>query len=279
MKFLKIFFTFIVSLLLFLTIFSYTIILNVKNVVQNQVATEVVKTMIKKKSADLSNEEKQKINDAIDSFSSDKELDNVITSLIQEIKNVSEGKDVSNESVELVIKFCVNHVDDINKIANTNYTVSDIDNAESRENLKKSIKEVYKDISKDDSKALVDLVTTYGTVTSSKSTIYVIGIIVVLIVLLGLINMSPYKWIKPFGIVLAVSGSLVSIIYLGFNILYDFIINDIKLDISIDTRTILIYGVGEIIAGVVILVVYNVINKIVKNTKVEPNLINNNLSI
>ena len=268
MKFLRHFLTFIVSVLLFLTIFGYTLILNVKDVVQHQVIGEVIKTSISKHNK-LTEEEENKIFEAVDRMAAYEDVD-----------NIANNKGVSDKTIDMIIDFSVKHIDDINQLANTNYTVEEIKSNETRKNLKSSIESVYKDLNKDNSKAIIKTVTTYGTVTSKKSTIYVIGIIIVLLVLLGIINLSLYKWIKPFGIVIAVSGSLVSFLYLAFNVFYGFIVKNVGLDIKIDTKTILIYGVGEIVVGVVILIIYSIVLKIVNGKKrTEPSLMNSELSI
>ena len=213
----------------------------------------------------------------IDKMTADEDVDDILNSIIGEVSNLSKGKSVSEETLDMIINFCSNHLDEINKISDEKYSLDEINSSETRRNLYESIISVYNEISKDDSKAVVRIVTTYGTVTSKHSTLYVIGIILVLIVLLGVINLSVYKWIKPFGIVLAVSGSVVSIIYLVFNVLYDFIVKNVNLDIKIDTKTILIYGVGEILLGIVIIIIYMIINKLLtKKKKVEPTLMNNN---
>ena len=280
MKFLKHLLTFIVSLLLFLTIFGYTLILNVKGVIEHQVIGEVVKSTISKNTS-LTEEDHKRIDEIIDKVSNYDDVDELINTLIQEIGNVGEGKSVSDKTIDIIINFCVNHIDDINQLSDTKYTVEELKSQETRNDLKKSIETAYKEINKDSSKDIINIVSTYGKVTSKTSTLYVIGIIIVLLVLLGVIHLSLYKWIKPFGIVLAVSGSVVSIIYLVFNVLYDFIVKNVNLDIKIDTKTILIYGVGEILLGIVIIIIYMIINKLLtKKKKVEPTLMNNsNLTI
>ena len=279
MKFLKHLGTFVVCLLLFLTIFGYTLILNVKDVVQHQLIAEVIKEAFPSKEG-LNEEETNKINEIISSMTTSEDVDEIINNIIGEVDNLSKGKSVSDKTLDMIIHYFSDHLEDINKITKQEYTLDDINSNETRENLKKSIEEVYKEISKDDSKVVVKTVTTYGKVTSKNSTLYVIGIVLVLLVLLGLINFSYYKWIKPFGIVMAVSGSIVSFIYLFFNVAYDFIVKNVNLDIKVDTRTILFYGVGEIVLGILILVVYSIITKIIKKNKhEEPNLFNNDLTI
>jgi hypothetical protein len=279
MKFLKHLGTFVVCLLLFLTIFGYTLILNVKDVVQHQLIAEVIKQAFPSKEG-LNEEETKKINEIISTMTTSEDVDEIINNIIGEVDNLSKGKSVSDKTLDMIIHYFSDHLDDINKITKQEYTLDDINSSETRENLKKSIEEVYKEISKDDSKIIVKTVTTYGTVTSKNSTLYVIGIVLVLLVLLALINFSYYKWIKPFGIVMAVSGSIVSFIYLFFNVAYDFIVKNVNLDIKVDTRTILFYGVGEIVLGILILIVYSIITKIIKKNKhEEPNLFNNDLTI
>ena len=279
MKFLKHLGTFVVCLLLFLTIFGYTLILNVKDVVQHQLIAEVIKEAFPSKEG-LNEEETKKINEIISTMTTSEDVDEIINNIIGEVDNLSKGKSVSDKTLDMIIHYFSDHLEDINKITKQEYTLDDINSNETRENLKKSIEEVYKEISKDDSKVVVKTVTTYGKVTSKNSTLYVIGIVLVLLVLLGLINFSYYKWIKPFGIVMAVSGSIVSFIYLFFNVAYDFLVKNVNLDIKVDTRTILFYGVGEIVLGILILVVYSIITKIIKKNKnEEPNLFNNDLTI
>ncbi len=150
--------------------------------------------------------------------------------------------------------------EEITRIVNENY-----------KNVKYELDELSKDI-KWDKISNVDLLKQIMT----TKTILLIGGLVLCIVLLILFRKSLYIWLKWVGIPTIINGLiLLTGGFIGKEIIklfadfsnYDFILNPIVNDILKNMR---IFGIIEIVLGIIALVVYFVISKNSKSKKEEP---------
>lgn len=276
MKFLRGLLTFLISNVLFIMVICLSICFSVKDLVQHQLITEAFKQAIINESDESSNLNFNRVEELIDSDDINKIIDSAIIDFSSYIEGTSGG--VSDETVDLIIDFCIQHRDDFSSIVGEEVNIDDLKSPEVRSELKDSLNNSLKEINIDKNSPVVTVISAYGTITSNSFKVDLLIVIAILVVLLGLVNWSIYKWMNPVGIVLITSGIVISLFYAASTILFKTVISSMNLSMNIDTKEFLIIGIVEVVVGILLLIVCAIINKIVdKNKSKSLNVDNKNV--
>ena len=268
-KIIKVFLSFIIVLLmLFLTI-SF----NLNKVIVDGVIKEIIITKISAKKVNNPNISEEVINtlplpdylknsEDINKLLEDQRVQEIINKYIditldnltsEEIKNIDIESDIINyinENKELIKEITGKEVtpemiEDTKKVieeSNLNETIED-----TIESTKKSISTEEKIVLKG-----------YKEIISTKTRIIVIGLIALCLLLIAIIDKSFYKWIKTGSICTIISGILV--LLMGF--ILKLIVTSILPLPSFNVSYLYKSGLIQLIIGIVILIIYIVLNKV-----------------
>lgn len=269
MKVLRGLLVFILSFVLTTLIIGLTVTASVKDVIQNQLMGEMVKQLIIRETDDDDDNNVQL--DAVDKIFSYKETNDIINSAISDYVNYVEGNTngISKETVDMIINFCIEHKSDLEEISGEELNIDEINSPEVRDRLIDSVNESINEVKIDKSSPVIKVVSAYGEITSNDFKIKVLALIGILVLLIGTISWSLYKWMKPVGSALITSGVVVSLLYVLIEVATNFANQSIGISISIDGKLILIAGIVELVSGIVILIIYAIINKIVSKKRLK----------
>lgn len=259
MKVLRGVLTFIVSFVLVILITLFTTVSSVKNIIQNQLIVEGAKQIILAENG----EEAREYVDVIDEIAKSNGASEIVDSVLNEYTEYLEIGDaeLSDDTVNLIINFCIDNKEKIEKITGEEVDVNKIRSEESKKELKEGFGDAVEEINIPRDTPVSSIIITYGKFTSNSFKQNLLIIILVLVVLLMLLSWSLYKWTKPLGTVLLTSGILVTILYLLIFAGTGIINKSLETQINIDANYLLISGIIEIVSGIILLVVYSIINK------------------
>ena len=122
---------------------------------------------------------------------------------------------------------------------------------------------MFEDFDKD-SKDMSQTMNLYTKVTSNNTKLILIVSIVICILLITLVNWAFIKWLKVVGINLIIIGVIFAIMY-GFGLFMQSKImadeNVLQVIRAIDIKGFLITAIVEVVVGIVMLIVYKLLNK------------------
>ena len=276
MKLLNNIFIKVIMLLLTASVLLLTINIDLKKVIIDGVITEVIKYQITSNSYKESNKKsKQKIEYKTDDerineiLESDevqdlitKYLDLTVESMIDDssideikieediIKYIKENKSILEEKIGMEI------TDEM-----IEKTKEQADEQGISKNLVESIKKTRKSLTSKQKNVLKG----YGLLTSIKLRIILIILIIVESILLFILQIKKYKWIKSIATSIISAGILISI----SSIIVKYIVSRMSEIEILKTSILLKHGLIEVLIGIIIFIIYVVINKIKNNTRKE----------
>lgn len=265
MKVLRGLLIFIISFVLTFMVIGYTLTINMKSIVQEQLVGEIVKQAIVKNAEENINIDL----DSVDSVFKDSDLSSIIDAAIMDYTDYVNGNisGVRSETIDKIIDFVTEHKEDLEQISGEKIDLSELQSQKVRDEITRSANESMQHMNVDKESPAITVVSTYGKIASDSFKYVVLGIMCVLVLLIGLIEWSFYKWMKPVGSSLITSGVIVSLFYVLIEVFSTFINQSIETSISIDGSKVLISGVIELVCGILMLIVYTIINKVIKNNK------------
>ena len=238
MKALREFLIVILSMFLVGTITCLGVLISFKNIVNTSFVSAVAETMLMEQTG-MSKEDKEKIEESIDKIKSYDGTQDVIDSFFDDVKE---------EDIDNLIK--------------------EVKDPKNREELQKGINESYQELSLDSNESSsINLIKTYGSIVSPE-TITKMGVsIAVLVMLIGFLSWSPYKWIRPTSISTIIAGINLLAIYFGIDAIIKMVTSENGVNFDVDTSVLKSLSWSIFIGGIAALVVYIVINAIVKRRK------------
>lgn len=255
-----------------INLLSLTFVL--ENVVKDEIITTTIKTSIAtgyltKNVNNLTDDQRQ----MIEKFLNDNEMNEVVDVLLDNYSNylTDSNYKISQKDVDKIKDYVAKNEDLIKEVSEEDVDIHKILNEITVENIDKSAKEVSKELS-DMPSEVKPIINSYKYMTVGPLKMILIGLIVVCIALMMLISWSLVKWMKATAVCLITNGVLISLIYVFVDGVKDIIFKAINVGISlggISFNTILIIGLSELVAGIALVVVYNLLNKKNKNEKVE----------
>lgn len=258
---------------IFINLFSLSLIL--KNVVQDEVITNVIKNSIAEQyltnNIDKLSEEDQK---KIEDFLNDNASDEIINILMDNYINYQSDENyvIPQKDVDTIKNYVKAHEDLIKQVSDEDVNIDEILNEITVENIHKTVKEDIGEL--DDLPSGVDsVIKSYKNITVGPIKLILALIIIVCILLLMLISWSIIKWMKATGICFITNGVLIILLFIVIDGIKDLIIKSIDLGIFVDNMSftnILIIGLTELILGIALVITHKIlIKKNIKSTSDE----------
>ena len=268
-KIIKVFLSFVIVLLmLFLTI-SF----NLNKVIVDGVIKEIIITKISAKKVNNPNISEEVINtlplpdylknsEDINKLLEDQRVQEIINKYIditldnltsEEIKNIDIESDIINyinENKELIKEITGKEV--------TPEMIEDTKKVIEESNLNEAIEDTIESTKESISTEEKIVLKGYKEIISTKTRIIVIGLIALCLLLIAIIEKSFYKWIKTGSICTIISGILV--LLMGF--ILKLIVTSILPLPSFNVSYLYKSGLIQLIIGIVILIIYIVLNKV-----------------
>lgn len=107
----------------------------------------------------------------------------------------------------------------------------------------------------------------YNTLTSKQFKIIMLAIMAICLSLIAILKKSFYKWITNLTTALIVSGTLVMIFSGLINLIVNYAITTTSLNIKINSNQMLEIGLISLISGIIIIIIYQVIKKILQKPR------------
>lgn len=265
MKTLRIIGNIVIGIILFTLIFSLSFVKSTKSFFEKDLIIGLVKNGI----IETLDKEANKLDDnqevIINEIFNDDMADDVVHIVVDNYKKYQDNKkdfSISDSDLEILTNFALKHKNEINKISKDTEEITDekIKEILSKENVNKMADKIYGEISSDVSSEADLAFDIYNNITSDTVMYITIGAILLLIVILGLINWSLYKWMITTGVCLIISGILMCLLYLTFLFINE-IISSVdwlsKILGNIDTSIYIIIGGIEFVVGIILVVIYN----------------------
>lgn len=264
--------TSLLSIFITLILIVLGISISVKNVITETV-TIIIKEEITNKIVETSNEETTKltneeIKEKVDEIlKKNKEINNFVNSSfdklmkvlndeikINEINFESEVNDLLETITPLLNEYGITITDEMK-----NEIMSYVKTEEANNFINKTITEIKESLPEN----MNVMITTFTNLVSMKYKIFLISLIIVFLTIIALIKKSYYSW----TINLSIPSIITGIFYTSFT----YLINDLieTEEITINMNSLKNYGILNIILGIVLLIIYIVLNKKLKNKQVE----------
>ena len=272
MKALRVIGNIIVGIVLFGLIFALTFTRSTKNFLEKDLIVGVVKEKI----TDTIRNETGKITDKgeelINNMLEDNSSSDIIRIVVDNFDNYQHNKvgfKISDKDIDAIVNYATKYKSTIIEISGNK--VKDITDEEfkkifSEENINALANEIFSSMDNELGDGIDLAIRVYSKATSSKAMFILIGSIIFSIILLLLINWSLYKWLLITGIDLIVSGVIISLVFVAGLVFNDIIasVDFIKETVGeINLNGYIIWGVVEIVIGIIFIIVYNVVkNKV-----------------
>ena len=254
---------FIISLLGFImasAMIYISIASSLRNIIQDQIMPQVINEAVNQ----VDNNE---ISEAINKTKSITGIDTVIESVLNDIS--TGNGEVSEETLDRIIQLCKDNKETIELYANTQIDLSEIDSPKSRNELRESMNDAYKDISKEENQVIRDGLSIYNKLTSTNTRILVISLIIVCLILIGLVTWSLYAWIKHLSGALISTSVFVFIVYAIIVVFANAINENTTINITINANQLLYVALSEFASGFLLSVLHKQIQKRIQLAKEE----------
>ncbi len=256
---------FFINIVLLVLIISFSLLLRVKNFVEKDVVVPVIKeaTMNALKDEDVTDEQKELIEDIL----ADNSFEQIIDRIIQNFITFRTDKTyvLPKEDYDRFINFVLKYRDDINKVSNRSLSEQDIRDSLKYEDIKEYIIDVFDDFNENADREMIEAVLdTYTNITSMLVKIIFVAAIVFQILLIMLVSWSLITWMLVAGIDLIISGVLVGILYFTLMVVRSLINVDVEmmeLIKSINLNGFIIMAIIEVSAGILLIVIYSILHK------------------
>ena len=286
MKGLRTFGNIIIGIILCVLILVLTFTRSTKNFLEKDLILGVVKEKI----VDTVKEESGKITNKgesmLEEMLKDDDSSNVIRMFLDNFESYQNNKTgfrVSDADVEKIYSYAVKYKSTIVEISGKK--IKDVSDAEfkkifSSENINKVANEIFGSFDKDLGEGIDTAIRIYSKATSKTVMLLLIFSIIFFTALLFLINWSLIKWMLVLGIGLIVCGSIISLLYVSGIFLNEIIGSvDFLQDAvgEIDLSGYLIWGLSELLTGIFLIFLYNILKNRIGNNSI-PNTEVHNIS-
>ena len=252
---------------IFINLLSLTMIL--KNVVQDELITNTIKTSIvsgylSKNIKDinkLTDEQKQ----MLEKFLNDNEINEVVDVLMDNYINYQSDKNfkISQNDVDKLKNYVVSHEDLLKEASGEDFDINDVLKEITVDNIDKNARKVADQLDELPSE-VKPIVSSYKYITVGPVKVILIGAIIICISLMMLISWSLIKWMKATGVCLITNGVLISLTFAFVDGIKDLFLKaiDMKFTITnISFSNILIIGLSELAIGIALVVGHKLLNK------------------
>jgi hypothetical protein len=272
MEALKKFGTAFFSMLLFLNVMVLVFAIASKDIVQNNVLIAAVKESIKE---EANEEEKKQIDELVDRVASYPEVNQLLDSFLDDYVNYRSTRKVSDKTVDQLIDFFDNHKEDVEKMVGGEIDLDKLHTPEVRKQIEEGFDEVLKTSTDESYDTLIEVATTYNKISSNRYWLMLTFTMILLIVIIALIQWSTYKWMRNFGIILTSASIITLIIYSILVALSGVITEHLSTSISISSYVLLYSALIELIVGIALQVIHNILKNKEQTVIIDNNQIKN----
>lgn len=246
--------------------FAFMMILStrfiVKNVIQDQFIDSTIKTVIKNvfvEDKDLTKDDIAKIEE----FADNKEVKKVLSVIFDEyFESLSSNEyKVKEENIDKIIEILIDNEDLIFELSDNKITEKDIRSQEVRNDIKEAFKTLFDENKEDINSSVKITINVYKTFVSIKFLILIISLIVISCLFIALIQQSYFRWLKPFGINLIITGLLITVLFVGLTVAIDSLTTKSDFKLQFDINGILVIGIIEVLIGILSIVVTHIFKK------------------
>ena len=260
---------FILSSLLFLLVTILIFSINIKRVVNENIIVNLVKSTVVEESVKSlvdSDVAKEQIETIKEKLKTNKEVDELIDKYANITMDSLSGKDIGDINMEEDIKkFIMNNKETIESELNVELDDSKIekalDKASESGELSKVYKEAMENAKSDMSDEAVTVMKMYSQLIRIQFQLFLCGGIVILVVLIGLLKDSVYKWMINLGVVSLIAGIINTVLFTLFSVFMKLSLSSVKTSIDISIYDNIIIPVGVVVLSIVLLIVYSILNK------------------
>ena len=270
MKTLRIISNILIGILLCVLIFSLTFIKSTKNFLEKDLILGVIKSSITNTIQEESGKLSSHSQELLDNMLNNNDFDEIIDIAIDNFDNYRTDKinfKVSDSDTKKIVSYASKYKSTIIEISGNkikNMTDEELKKIFSSENINGFANEIFRSVEKDFGDSMDVAINIYNKATSNTVFIILLISIVFMITILLLINWSLYKWMLVVGIDLIISGLLIELIYI-----LGLILNDIVNSVDILKKAIgeislvnyLVWGMFEVVVGIILIIIYNIVNK------------------
>lgn len=271
MKALRVIGNVIIGIILFALLFALIITSRARDLVENDLLYETVKTSV----SDVSKDEiKDSQNKLVEEMFGDSEAGGIIRMILDNYREYRDNPNykVSEKDAKRLYDFVLKYKNQIEEISDRKVnTMTDEEFEEffNYDKINEFAKDGFKEFDKNiDNKTIRVALDAYTIATSTAMKTLLVVLIIFFIGLLILINWSIIKWMLVFGIDLIVSGLLTTIIFIAGSFIKEMIdLSNVKLTLNLNG--FLIAGIIQFVLGLILIIVYSILKNKFFNNKEE----------
>ncbi|MDO4996115.1 MAG: hypothetical protein Q4E69_02960 [Bacilli bacterium] len=273
MKILRKILSFILGVVLSLLIGGLLLSFAVKSVIQEELIGGAIKDQfipMITESTELSEEDKKIVEEMFE----DKEVNDMVNQMVDEIFETmtTDDGEISEETINSIFDYVISNKDKIEEVTGEEIDLSSLEEVRNSDEFKNVTKELTESINEsageldDTSKTAIK---TYTYMVSNECRLVLLGLIVLDLILIALVQWSPYKWMSTLGKALTTSGLTLLLLYFIMNKFIEALLSEQDITFNINTSSILTMGIICVIGGVLLVVIKLIIDNIIKNKKVD----------
>jgi len=213
-------------------------------------------------SEDVSSEDKEKIQALLE----DEGVNQVINDVVGDILTTfgDENATFDQESIDKIFDYVIDNKEQLEKAIGKEIDTNEIEKFRDSDEYNQFTDELSKTLNETGStldSSSRTVIKTYNYIVSDNFKIALGIIILIDLLLIMLIQWSLYKWLSILGRALYTSGITVMIMYLAVKVFINKLLVDNGINITIDTSNIFLLGIGSLVLGIVLVIIYKIINK------------------
>ncbi|MBR4177723.1 MAG: hypothetical protein IKH54_06300 [Bacilli bacterium] len=269
MKVLRKILVFILGFILYNLVCALILTFALKDIVQTEMIGGVVRENILPaitESEDVSSEEKEQIQALLE----DEGVNEVINEVVGDILNTfgDENATFDQESIDKIFDYVIDNKEQLEKAIGKEIDTNEIEKFRDSQEYSEFTGELSKTLNEagsslDSSSRAV--IRTYNYIVSDNFKIALGIIIFIDLLLIMLIQWSLYKWLAILGRALYTSGITVMLMYLAIKVFINKLLVENGINITIDTSNIFLLGIGSLILGIILVIIFKIINKAIMN--------------
>ena len=265
MKILRKILVFILGFILYNLVCAFILTFALKDIVQTEMIGGVVRENILPaitESEDVSSEDKEKIQALLE----DEGVNQVINDVVGDILTTfgDENATFDQESIDKIFDYVIDNKEQLEKAIGKEIDTNEIEKFRDSDEYNQFTDELSKTLNETGStldSSSRTVIKTYNYIVSDNFKIALGVIILIDLLLIMLIQWSIYKWLSILGRALYTSGITVMIMYLAVKVFINKLLVDNGINITIDTSNIFLLGIGSLVLGIVLVIIYKIINK------------------
>ena len=265
MKILRKILVFILGFILYNLVCAFILTFALKDIVQTEMIGGVVRENILPaitESEDVSSEDKEKIQALLE----DEGVNQVINDVVGDILTTfgDENATFDQKSIDKIFDYVIDNKEQLEKAIGKEIDTNEIEKFRDSDEYNQFTDELSKTLNETGStldSSSRTVIKTYNYIVSDNFKIALGVIILIDLLLIMLIQWSIYKWLSILGRALYTSGITVMIMYLAVKVFINKLLVDNGINITIDTSNIFLLGVGSLIFGILLVIIYKIINK------------------